>query len=213
MADIIGDQPKICIKAVILAAGKGTRWGNYMGIPKQMAPINGEPILLRTVRQLKERGCNIFLTVPKIDFFGKIDGVEQIIGKDEIEIDKFLNAKEKTGAIIFWGDTYFTDEAMDTIIGSDFDFRFFGRRGRSTITGKKWGELFAVKTNAMVMEKAAELRTMAPKLKRCASWELYRLICGYPLTIHKVGDHFTNIDDLTDDIDYPIDYNNFIKKI
>lgn len=210
MQDTIGHKPKNCIKAVILAAGTGKRWNNYLGIPKQMVPIGGEPLMLRTIRQLKERGFESVVTVPRIDYYGKIPA-EQVVGIDEIEIDKFLNAKDYAGVIFFWGDVYFTDRAMDTITKSKHDFRFFGRKGRSNITGKKWGEVFAVKTNGMMLKKAEELRAMVPRLKRCATWELYRLICGYPLNKHIVGDNFTEINDLTDDFDYPCDYDNWIK--
>jgi len=211
MAGTTGHKQKNYIKAVILAAGKGKRWNNYLGRPKQMVMIDNEPLLLRTIRQLKERGFGVVVTVPEIDFFGKLDA-EQIVGVDEVEIDKFLNAKDYIGSIFFWGDTYFTDEAMDIITKSKADFMFFGRRGGSKITGKKWGEIFAVKTNNMLFEKAKELRKMSTMLKRCATWELYRLICGYPLDRHQVGDNFTEIDDLTDDFDYPHDYDNWLKK-
>jgi len=192
-------------KAIVLAAGSGTRWGNYLGVPKQMIEIDGELLLLRTIRQLRARGFEVLVTVPKIGYFGDIPAKE-IVGVDDIEIDKFINAKDHVGAIFFWGDTYFTDEAMDKITKSKYDFRFFGRKRGSITTGKNYGEIFAVKTNEMLFRKAEELRKMAPKLKRCATWELYRLICGYPLDKHIIEKHFTNIDDLTDDFDYPKDY-------
>ncbi|HUW43709.1 MAG TPA: NTP transferase domain-containing protein, partial [Bacillota bacterium] len=99
-------------KAIVLAAGSGTRWGNYLGVPKQMIEIDGERLLLRTIRQLRARGFEVLVTVPKIGYFGDIPAKE-IVGVDDIEIDKFINAKDHVGAIFFWGDTYFTDEAMD----------------------------------------------------------------------------------------------------
>ena len=192
-------------KAIVLAAGSGTRWKNYLGIPKQLIKIDGEPLLFRTIRQLRARGFEVLVTVPSIGYFGEIPA-KQIVGVDEIEVDKFINAKEHVGAIFFWGDTYFTDEAMDKITKSKYDLRFFGRKRGSEITGKNYGEIFAVKTNEMLFRKAEELRSMVCQLKRCASWELYRLICGYPLDQHIIDKHFTDINDLTDDFDYPKDY-------
>ena len=48
------------MRFVIMADGQGTRWNNYMGIPKHLIEIDGEPIIARTVRLLneiaKERG-------------------------------------------------------------------------------------------------------------------------------------------------------------
>jgi len=36
-------------RIVIMAAGLCKRWKNYLGIPKQFAPVNGEPIIKRTI--------------------------------------------------------------------------------------------------------------------------------------------------------------------
>lgn len=44
------------MKAIIIAAGQATRWNNHLGVPKHFAPVDGEPILHRTVRLLCERG-------------------------------------------------------------------------------------------------------------------------------------------------------------
>ena len=43
------------MRILILAAGDGTRWNNYRGVPKHLAPLCGEPILHRTVRMITER--------------------------------------------------------------------------------------------------------------------------------------------------------------
>ena len=51
------------MKYYILANGDGKRWGNYMGVPKQLLEIDGETILHRMVRLLREEG------VPKEDIF------------------------------------------------------------------------------------------------------------------------------------------------
>ena len=46
------------MKYVIMAAGKGTRWNNYLGITKQEAVINNESILERIVRLILEKDSN-----------------------------------------------------------------------------------------------------------------------------------------------------------
>ena len=47
------------MKAIILAAGKGTRLGDLTKeIPKPMLPINGKPLLEYIIRYLKENGIN-----------------------------------------------------------------------------------------------------------------------------------------------------------
>ena len=42
------------MKYIIMADGKGTRWQNYNDIPKHFIEINGEKIIERTVRLLRD---------------------------------------------------------------------------------------------------------------------------------------------------------------
>jgi choline kinase len=199
----------------ILSAGDGARWGNYLGVPKQLAPVNGEPILFRTIRLLRERGIeNIVITVPELNYFGELP-CEQVVGIKEIDIDKFLNVKHlvNDSALFIFGDVYFTENALDIILRDHNEIMFFGRRRESILTGKPGGEIFAIKGNKHLLEKALELRAMAPLLKRCSEWELYRLYNGYPLDVYMVDEKFTDIDDLTEDFDFPIDYDRFIDRL
>ena len=52
------------MKYIIMADGKGTRWGNYQDIPKHLIQIGGETLLGRTVRLLNEKdpGCEVVIT-------------------------------------------------------------------------------------------------------------------------------------------------------
>lgn len=43
-------------KVIIGAAGSSLRWENYLGVPKQLAPVYGEPLIHRTIRQLAAVG-------------------------------------------------------------------------------------------------------------------------------------------------------------
>jgi choline kinase len=145
-------------KVIIMCAGSGTRWGNYLGVPKQMIPVDGEPLLKRTIRLLRKNGIkNIYVTVPKIGEFGDIDAIE-IVGKSDTELHKFLNAKELAGSIFLWGDTFFTEKAIKTICRNKKPLMFFGRFTGSEITGKRYGEIFAVKTTPEFFAAAEELQ-------------------------------------------------------
>ncbi len=44
------------MQVVLLAAGQGTRLQNHFGVPKQLTPVRGEMLLIRTIRQLHEIG-------------------------------------------------------------------------------------------------------------------------------------------------------------
>ncbi len=219
-------------KAVIMAAGSGTRWGWYLNKPKQLIEVDGEPIIKRTIRLLKENGINeIYVTVPEIGIFGNLDA-EEILGSSEIEINKFTNAKEHSGAIFLWGDCYFSEDAIKKIVNNQEDLMFFGSAGGNKYTGKRWGEIFAVKTNNDFFEAVEYLEENKDKMKRCASWELYGYISTGILPTEnfrphkeipdenglfipdqeKIEKYFTEINDFTDDFDYPQDYNNWIER-
>ncbi|KKM19986.1 hypothetical protein LCGC14_1650060 [marine sediment metagenome] len=192
---------------VIMAAGEEKRWGNHLGVPKQLIDINGERLIDRTIRQLKERGAEpMFVTVPEIGHFGEIDA-EQIKGTErQYELGKFINVDGKLPLPItfFWGDTYFTDEAMNTILADENEFRFFGRETP--------GEIFALKANELVMKNARTLFEIRKSMTSCGSWDLYRLIVGLKFDVHLASEYFTEINDLTEDFDKPDDYTEWRKK-
>ena len=52
------------MKYIIMADGKGTRWNNYNDIPKHFIKMDGETLLERTVRLLREKdpGCQVIIT-------------------------------------------------------------------------------------------------------------------------------------------------------
>ena len=49
------------------------------------------------------------------------------------------------------------------------------------------------------------------RIKNKEWWEHYRLFEEIDPRVHARGEHFTDINDLTDDFDYPEDYERFIK--
>jgi len=200
-------------KAVILAAGKtDTKWNNYLDIPKQLIEIGGEVLIKRTIRQLKERGLDVSITLPEKNYLGKL-GVKEIICTTEGDpIEKILNLKDEVPCLVVWGDVRFTDEAMDTITTCDKDLMFFGRESAGII--KKCGEPFAARLNSYAIEKAQELKdkglhSIHGGKKRCGEWELYRYINNISLDEHRIKNYWTEINDLTDDIDTPSNYKTF----
>ena len=40
---------------ILLAGGNQRRWNNYTGVPKHLAVVGGEPVIVRTCRQIKDR--------------------------------------------------------------------------------------------------------------------------------------------------------------
>jgi MobA-like NTP transferase domain len=212
---------RLIMNAIIMAAGTSNRWARYLGVPKQLVRIAGETLLDRLIRQLQLRGISsIYLTVPKLDFFRYPDenalrnSVPQIVGFSDLEIDKYLNGftvfTEPT--LYVGGDIYFTDPAMDAIVSNSDPLRFFGRRNRSRFTGKQWGELFAAKVNQEFMRQALDLRKAADRMQPCDDWQQSKVVFGHHFEKSFGNGCFTEIDDFTDDFDFPDDFERWMAR-
>lgn len=212
------------MRVLVIAAGDGTRWGNYLGVPKHLAELGGERILDRTARQVAERGHVAWVVGPPGDLRYLVPRSQlaaPVLNASNGDADKFLSSayawSRTDRTVILYGDVWFTDEAMDTILGyPGEDWRLFARLGPSAITGTPYGECFAFSFGpghrSMFTGHLWRLGAMwrAGKIPRCGGWELYRSLSGQRIheTVATVPDYgnVTNIDDLTDDVDYPADH-------
>lgn len=210
------------VNALIICAGDQTRWKNYLDTPKHLIKIEGEPILHRTVRLIKKFGgvnTKIFI-IAKNDNY-KINETNLYIPKlnpKNYDTDKFLSSKElwnENGrTIIFYGDVWFSDDCIKKI----FNFKkrewiAFSRKGRGKISGGLGGENFAFsfydEYNEYTISCLRKVLNayLQKKIHRCGGWELYREIIGLPPTDkHIIKGSLINIEDFTDDFDYPEDY-------
>lgn len=217
------------MRAIIIAAGEATRWNNYLGIPKHMAPVDGEPIIYRTVRLLLERGIKDIVVVgPPDDDRYKIPGSTLYLAKKNPaygDADKFLSSKEMWSTddrtVVFWGDCFLTENAMDKIVGDDRRiWNIFFRFNRSSFTGCPYGEIFAhsffPEHQQEHLEKLYYIADLYSKkvLTRCGGWEHYRAMHGAvdkQIGYHKKFSAGVEIHDFSDDFDSALDYDRFIK--
>lgn len=217
---------------IIICAGEASRWGNYLNTPKHLIEIEGERLLDRTVRLLKERGIKeIYIVVKSIKPEYAVKGAAQVVAdlnpQENVDADKFLSSKafwnQKGRTLVFYGDCYFTDEAMDTIVNFESDeWTLFCRPNASEITGTPWGECFAQSFYPKDIERhEAMLHYVAHLFKqgiisRCGGWEHYRAMTGRTdkavRSPHKMTTNYVEINDWTDDFDYPKDYESWIKR-
>jgi len=189
---------------IIMGAGSGSRWDNYLGIPKQLAPVDGEPILHRTFRLLDERGVKYALTVPKKGYFGSVPCTE-IVGSQEAEIDKFLNGEKYTDDGLFiYGDVYWTEAGIDALLENTEKPTFFGRSQPSTLLGRDASrEIFAVRLGEF--NSAREYRKLFTdgKIPDCGAWGFWRYL---------EKPRFVEINDFTQDFDRPETYRSFVAR-
>lgn len=213
-------------RALIIAAGDGTRWGNHLGVPKHLARLCGEPILHRTVRLASRYTDDIVIVVSDLDDTRyDVPPARRELAKlnpANHDADKFLSSRhlwaDDRRTIILYGDVFFTDDAMRRIFDSrphDDGWHAYVRFDASHITGAPGGENFAhvidppahhaYETN---LHRIVRLRQDGT-IWRNGGWEQYRAMAGLPddqLLHHADHGHATVIDDWTEDLDYPADW-------
>ena len=219
-------------RAIIIAAGEGTRWNDHLGIPKHFIEIDGESIIRRTVRLLNENGVgDVYVVAPDDDRY-RIDGSAMFVPQlrsrcdENCGADKFLSSEElwlsDGRTIVLYGDVYFTDDAIKTITTySHIDWLLFARPYGSLITGCPWGECFAQSFfNEHIPEHVRTIRCAVDlhhdrKIGHPSGWQHYRAMTGLPVEYWDrpfYGDRLVRIDDWTEDFDSKEDYETFMRR-
>ena len=214
---------------VIMSAGTGSRWKKYLGVPKQMVPIDREPILHRTIRLLRKNGVkNIIVTVPKKGYFGRLDAVE-IEGSSKYEMDRFLNAKNGQNATFLYGDVYYTEELIQNIVTdakrndqlrADSP-KFWGRTDLKQGIGRGIPEIFAVRFSRELWKIAKKLREVCSIAG--SGWNVYFYFTQKEVPVEPkerikiIRETTTNnpffepVLDITEDFDSAADYDTWIR--
>jgi len=212
------------MRVLILCAGEGSRWNNYTGVPKHKVLIEGEILIERTVRQfLKYTDDIVVVSNGDLEIPGTSSYTAKI-EKNHKDMSKFLSSHEQwsdTKTIIVYGDVYFTDEAVKTIATNDRPICFYLRESASKITGKPWGEIFGLSFNASLNKFMLEtlnnilFKRIVKDIPPPAGWTLLRYIINVKTTKEiftpKHSYIYINIDDWTEDFDFPEDLHNWKK--
>lgn len=193
------------MKYIIMCSGNGTRWNNYKGVPKHLIEINGETLLERTTRLLKENNINDYIITSSDERYKKY-GTTINQSHNDCEVDRFEETNDDEICYLY-GDVYYTNNAMKTIVNTPTDEILF--------FGSHW-EIFAIKivNKKLFMEHKNRVKDLFLKgeINRCIGWEVYRSLHNIPFNEHIINDRYVKILDGTDDIDFPEDYEKFIKK-
>lgn len=215
-------------RALIMAGGDDEKWTKLGGQGRRhFQVIAGERVIDRLVRQLRERHVtDIGIIAPPDLREYELPGTFSVRPTHTEWAHEGLNGQhywhEQGRTLQVYGDTVFTDRAMDIIAGYDRQqFQMFGRFDKGfrpepyRIKGGG-GELFAFsfwpeqrEAWAAAVRHSFELHR-AGLIKRGGSWEGYRIMGGAEGA--RVGLHrlypkvFTNIRDQTDDFDTPAQF-------
>ena len=173
---------KICI---IMADGKAKRMAG-LNKKKQLIEVDGEPIICRTIKQLRALGIEPVIATHFEDF-DFLDIQHIIPENNNHEINKF-NANKKyyqdyEETLFIWGDTYFDDCDIKEIVETQVDsFKFFGTHY----------EIFGFKIKKPyyhLIDEGAEYIISKPDLDygNTGTWGLLRFIGGHELLPNPQG--------------------------
>lgn len=210
-------------RVIIAAAGPQHKWGEYLGVPSHLAPVDDEPLLARTIRQALTISEDVWVTYPAgdrryVETAGAGQPVTFVARRPEYPSEYQATRPlwdEHGRTVLLLGDVYFTDEAIKTIGAFDRrQFQGFGRKGKSYVTNCRYGEMFAASWWPEQHEQQDEYLEIIREhhenktITRPTGWMLLRAWQGTQLAKHRCEPEWmTVIDDLTEDWDYPIDYN------
>jgi len=208
------------MRIIIAASGSQHKWNEHLDVPSHLCPLTrhgGIPLLHRTIEQCLRYSDQVITTIPMLDErYISVPGHHWFAppeSRSEFESSQGL-WHESGRTVLLLGDVYFTDEALDTIMWSKSkSYQAFGRYKASEITGTPYGELFAASWWSSdhyellrKMDLVHETRASG-RITRPPGWMMLRAWQGTPLSKHLVDPRwFTEINDETDDIDFPADY-------
>ena len=211
------------MKYIIMCGGK---YDNFT-IPKQLSVINGETLLERTIRLLKENGIEEYYITSNNPIFKKYGEVLEHNNSFKFEdgivkgywLDAYYPTNEPT--IYLHGDVYYSEAAIKKIINLNPKVNtFVGNEIARNPEHKNWGEPFGwIVVNQDEFKKGIEETKKLQdegKLERgfAISWELYRVLNGLnPNNQYINDDTYLSIDDETIDIDAPWQIEELNKKL
>lgn len=197
---------------IIMAGGKYKQFET----PKQLFKVNGERLIERTIRLLKENGVeDIAITshdtrfdnlgVPRIEHNNPFEAKNGITEKG-YWVDAFMPSNAPI--CYLFGDVYYSDYAITTIVETNTDdvLFFASKNVNRPEYFKPWQEPFAFKVvNQEKFRNSIEIckqkRDSGEAHREPIAWEVYRILNGYDINTHIMDKNYIAIDDYTTDID------------
>ncbi len=192
------------MRFVIMADGKGSRWNNYMGIPKHLIEIDGESLLARTVRLLHEmKKDDIEVIITSHDSRYEFEGATRYEPMhNTIELERFTEELVQDDMCFLYGDTYYTEESIDIIMNTELDeLLFFGTKKGIVAVRIKDSEIFKKHYNRVKED------FIKGEIADCKGWQVYQSYVGQDLKNKaEITSDFIKLDGKTLDINTPEEY-------
>lgn len=206
------------MKYIILANSNDT---NKFELPRQLIEINGEPLIVRTIRLLKENGINekdIIITASN-KMFDNLGVIRYTPLNNDYDYQNkettkgyWLNAFSPELMIdpvcFIWGDVYFSEYAIKTIVETKTNSHLFfcSYKNRCKEYIKQHDEPFAYKiidTNLFLkhINLVKEMYDKGLTARHPIVWEVYRSLNKINVNWHIMTTNYVAINDITCDID------------
>lgn len=194
------------MKYIIMCGGRYNEWT----VPRQMAPINGEPNTARTIRLLHENDVKDIAISTNNEVFEQF-GVPLLHHENTFDrksgawVEAFYPTDEP--ACYLFGDVVYSPEAIRTIVNTETDdIEFFASAPPfSPEYIKKWAEPFAFKVvdqkrfRAAIDFVKANVETGIFR-RHPIAWELWQILNGW--NVNDIDyDSYIVINDYTCDLD------------
>ena len=186
-----------------MADGKGTRWNNYHNIPKHFIEIDGETLLARTVRLLRENDARADIVITSHDPRYEVPGARRYEPQNNhLEIDRFTEELIADDVCFLYGDTFYSESVIQKIADTPAEKLLFFGNERSIVAIK-------VADGALFRQHVDRVRALflAGKIEKCIGWQVYQSFEGLPFGEKTIAADYILIQDGTEDFNSPADYN------
>ena len=214
-----GSSRRQAMKYYILANGEGTRWHNYKGVPKQLIEIDGETILHRMIRLLREEGVD----KKNIVICGKFEDEDAttVLTKSKTKREVFEEVANlaKGPFTILYGDCYYTKDCIHEVVTRPIKkYDEFFTVHPNPYTGCTWEEGYAHRCEDWKWwrDEMHELNNSPEIIKAAKDWFIHWWLLGVkdehmndiPVECYNQDHDIVWLDE-TDDFDYPEDLDKF----
>lgn len=191
------------LKYIIMADGKGARWNNFGNQSKHLCEIDGESLIERTIRLLRERNIDEIIVTshdPNYEF----NGAKRYEPKNNVEeIDRFTYELITEEVAFLYGDTYYEDKVMDSIVNMYNDSILFFGNDKSIVAIK----VYDYKLFKSIIDEIKEKNIVGK------GWTVYQMDNNLPLGSHEHRDNFIYVGEKTIDVNTPNEYVSLKKNV
>ena len=213
------------MKYVILADSKNTQ---PFKIPRQLLEFNGEKLVQRTTRLLKQNGVKDILITSHDKRFDNLGATRyEPLNNDYDPLTSqgyWLNAFPieliNEPICFLFGDVYYSENAIKTIVESKTNSVLFlcSYENKSKLYIKEHDEPLAFKVVDYELFKkhikiVKEMKDKGLCCREPITWELYRSINGQDINVHEMTGNYIAINDESCDIDTINDIENLKRKL